>query len=83
MSVVRPSKIVCVGRNYRAHAQELGNELPATGQISLQGRHQHWMPRGEGLRGRRGFGLGHACEEASYITMGMRSNSFVFRLRAR
>lgn len=29
MSVVRPSKIVCVGRNYRAHAQELGNELPA------------------------------------------------------
>jgi 2-keto-4-pentenoate hydratase/2-oxohepta-3-ene-1,7-dioic acid hydratase in catechol pathway len=25
---VRPSKIVCVGRNYRAHAAELGNELP-------------------------------------------------------
>jgi 2-keto-4-pentenoate hydratase/2-oxohepta-3-ene-1,7-dioic acid hydratase in catechol pathway len=23
-----PSKIVCVGRNYRAHASELGNELP-------------------------------------------------------
>lgn len=29
MSVVRPSKIVCVGRNYVAHAKELGNELPA------------------------------------------------------
>lgn len=28
MSVVHPSKIVCVGRNYAAHAKELGNELP-------------------------------------------------------
>jgi 2-keto-4-pentenoate hydratase/2-oxohepta-3-ene-1,7-dioic acid hydratase in catechol pathway len=26
---VRPSKIVCVGRNYAAHARELGNEVPA------------------------------------------------------
>jgi 2-keto-4-pentenoate hydratase/2-oxohepta-3-ene-1,7-dioic acid hydratase in catechol pathway len=25
---VRPSKIICVGRNYRAHAEELGNEVP-------------------------------------------------------
>jgi 2-keto-4-pentenoate hydratase/2-oxohepta-3-ene-1,7-dioic acid hydratase in catechol pathway len=25
----RPSKIVCVGRNYLAHARELGNELPS------------------------------------------------------
>jgi 2-keto-4-pentenoate hydratase/2-oxohepta-3-ene-1,7-dioic acid hydratase in catechol pathway len=25
---VRPSKIVCVGRNYREHASELGNEVP-------------------------------------------------------
>lgn len=25
---VRPSKIVCVGRNYRAHAAELGNKMP-------------------------------------------------------
>ncbi len=24
----RPGKIVCVGRNYRAHAKELGNEVP-------------------------------------------------------
>ena len=28
MIPVRPSKIVCVGRNYLAHAKELGNELP-------------------------------------------------------
>jgi 2-keto-4-pentenoate hydratase/2-oxohepta-3-ene-1,7-dioic acid hydratase in catechol pathway len=26
---VRPSKIVCVGRNYVAHAKELGNEVPS------------------------------------------------------
>jgi 2-keto-4-pentenoate hydratase/2-oxohepta-3-ene-1,7-dioic acid hydratase in catechol pathway len=25
---VRPGKILCVGRNYRAHAEELGNEVP-------------------------------------------------------
>jgi 2-keto-4-pentenoate hydratase/2-oxohepta-3-ene-1,7-dioic acid hydratase in catechol pathway len=29
LAPVAPSKIVCVGRNYRAHAQELGNEVPA------------------------------------------------------
>lgn len=28
LAPVRPSKIVCVGRNYRAHAAELGNEIP-------------------------------------------------------
>jgi len=26
---VTPAKILCVGRNYRAHASELGNEVPA------------------------------------------------------
>jgi 2-keto-4-pentenoate hydratase/2-oxohepta-3-ene-1,7-dioic acid hydratase in catechol pathway len=29
LAPVAPSKIVCVGRNYREHAQELGNEVPA------------------------------------------------------
>jgi 2-keto-4-pentenoate hydratase/2-oxohepta-3-ene-1,7-dioic acid hydratase in catechol pathway len=28
MHPARPSKIVCVGRNYVAHARELGNEVP-------------------------------------------------------
>ncbi len=28
MTLVHPSKIVCVGRNYPAHAAELGNEVP-------------------------------------------------------
>src|SRR5687768_5413795 len=26
--MARPGKIVCVGRNYVAHAKELGNEVP-------------------------------------------------------
>lgn len=29
LAPVEPTKIVCVGRNYAAHAKELGNELPA------------------------------------------------------
>ena len=29
LAPVRPSKIVCVGRNYLEHAAELGNEVPA------------------------------------------------------
>jgi 2-keto-4-pentenoate hydratase/2-oxohepta-3-ene-1,7-dioic acid hydratase in catechol pathway len=32
----RPSKIVCVGRNYRAHAAELGNEVPREPLIFLK-----------------------------------------------
>ncbi len=28
LPAVSPSKIVCVGRNYRAHVRELGNEMP-------------------------------------------------------
>lgn len=28
MTTLRPSKIVCVGRNYAAHARELGNAVP-------------------------------------------------------
>ena len=33
---VNPSKIVCVGRNYREHAAELGNEVPAEPLIFLK-----------------------------------------------
>lgn len=33
---VRPSKIICVGRNYREHAAELGNEVPQEPLIFLK-----------------------------------------------
>ncbi len=36
MMPVRPSKIVCVGRNYLAHAKELGNEVPAVPLLFLK-----------------------------------------------
>jgi len=34
--MIRPSKIVCAGRNYREHAKELGNEVPAVPLIFLK-----------------------------------------------
>ena len=36
LAPVRPSKIVCVGRNYRAHAAELGHEVPSEPLIFLK-----------------------------------------------
>lgn len=34
--IARPSKIVCIGRNYVAHAAELGNEVPSEPLIFLK-----------------------------------------------
>lgn len=34
--MTRPNKIVCAGRNYREHAKELGNEVPAAPLIFLK-----------------------------------------------
>src|SRR5262249_7973915 len=36
LSPVEPAKIVCVGRNYAAHAAELGNEMPREPLIFLK-----------------------------------------------
>jgi len=36
LSPVSPSKIVCVGRNYAAHAAELGNEIPKSPLLFLK-----------------------------------------------
>jgi 2-keto-4-pentenoate hydratase/2-oxohepta-3-ene-1,7-dioic acid hydratase in catechol pathway len=36
LAPVEPGKIVCVGRNYREHAAELGNEIPAEPLIFLK-----------------------------------------------
>ena len=35
-AVSRPGKIVCIGRNYAAHARELGNEMPAVPLLFLK-----------------------------------------------
>lgn len=36
MPTLQPSKIVCVGRNYAAHARELGNDVPSEPLIFLK-----------------------------------------------
>jgi 2-keto-4-pentenoate hydratase/2-oxohepta-3-ene-1,7-dioic acid hydratase in catechol pathway len=36
LAPVQPSKVVCIGRNYRAHAKELGNEVPAVPLIFMK-----------------------------------------------
>jgi 2-keto-4-pentenoate hydratase/2-oxohepta-3-ene-1,7-dioic acid hydratase in catechol pathway len=46
---VRPSKIVCVGRNYRAHAAELGNEVPTEPLLFFKPP-SSLLPTGEDIR---------------------------------
>jgi 2-keto-4-pentenoate hydratase/2-oxohepta-3-ene-1,7-dioic acid hydratase in catechol pathway len=43
---VTPSKIICVGRNYREHAQELGNEVPAEPLLFFKPPSSLLAPRG-------------------------------------
>lgn len=55
LAPVTPSKIVCVGRNYRAHAAELGHEVPSEPLLFLKppsallppGRIVEWPPESE------------------------------------
>ena len=46
LSPVTPSKIVCVGRNYRDHAKELGNEVPAEPLLFFKPPSSLLAPRG-------------------------------------
>jgi 2-keto-4-pentenoate hydratase/2-oxohepta-3-ene-1,7-dioic acid hydratase in catechol pathway len=43
----RPSKIVCVGRNYAAHAKELGNEVPSEPLLFLKAPSSLVLPGSE------------------------------------
>jgi 2-keto-4-pentenoate hydratase/2-oxohepta-3-ene-1,7-dioic acid hydratase in catechol pathway len=36
LAPVEPTKVVCVGRNYRKHAEELGNEVPSSPLLFLK-----------------------------------------------
>ncbi|MCB0046410.1 MAG: fumarylacetoacetate hydrolase family protein [Caldilineaceae bacterium] len=47
LAPVTPSKIVCVGRNYAAHAAELGNEVPTEPLIFLKPPSSLNIPGGE------------------------------------
>ena len=47
LAPVSPSKIVCVGRNYREHAKELGNEVPTDILIFLKPPSSLLAPEGK------------------------------------
>jgi len=47
LAPVRPSKIICVGRNYREHAEELGNEVPVQPLIFFKPPSSLLAPGGE------------------------------------
>ncbi|GGA70733.1 5-oxo-1,2,5-tricarboxylic-3-penten acid decarboxylase [Edaphobacter acidisoli] len=46
LAPVHPSKIICVGRNYRDHAAELGNEVPKEPLLFLKPPSSLLAPRG-------------------------------------
>lgn len=46
LAPVRPSKIVCVGRNYREHASELGHDVPAEPLLFLKATSALLAPAG-------------------------------------
>jgi 2-keto-4-pentenoate hydratase/2-oxohepta-3-ene-1,7-dioic acid hydratase in catechol pathway len=52
LTPVQPSKIVCVGRNYREHAAELGNEVPPEPLIFLKPPSSLLKPSGTIVRPR-------------------------------
>src|SRR4029077_5669393 len=47
---VRPSKIVCIGRNYREHAAELGHDVPQEPLMFLKATSALLAPGGMVLR---------------------------------
>jgi 2-keto-4-pentenoate hydratase/2-oxohepta-3-ene-1,7-dioic acid hydratase in catechol pathway len=58
----RPSKIVCVGRNYAEHAKELGNEIPESPVLFIKPP-SSLSSLGEGIRWNTALGeCHHECE---------------------
>ncbi len=75
LAPVRPSKIVCVGRNYREHAAELGHEVPAEPLLFLKAPSALLAPGGTVRRpkisqrvdheGELGVVIGKTCHQPS------------------
>jgi 2-keto-4-pentenoate hydratase/2-oxohepta-3-ene-1,7-dioic acid hydratase in catechol pathway len=59
---LRPSKIVCVGRNYREHASELGNEVPAEPLIFFKPPSSLLAPGGKIVRPKLSQRVDHEAE---------------------
>ncbi len=63
----RPSKIVCIGRNYSAHAKELGNDVPSAPLIFLKPPSALLDPGGTIVRPRSSQRVEHEAELAVVI----------------
>ena len=62
LAPVRPSKIVCVGRNYRDHAAELGHDVPVEPLIFLKPPSALLAPGGQIRRPKISNRVGHEGE---------------------
>ncbi len=75
LAPVQPSKIVCIGRNYREHAAELGHDVPVEPLIFLKPPSSLLAPGGEVRRpkiservdyeGELGVVIGRTCHKLS------------------
>lgn len=73
LAPVRPSKIVCIGRNYREHAAELGHDVPTEPLLFLKATSALLAPGGTVLRpkisqrvdheGELGVVIGKTCHQ--------------------
>src|SRR4029079_6443824 len=59
---VKPSKIVCIGRNYAAHAKELGNEAPKEPLLFLKAPSAISGPGGAGVLPKESEQVDHEAE---------------------
>lgn len=67
LSPAVPTKIVCVGINYRAHAEEMGHEMPAEPVIFLKPPTALSPPNGDVMVPDRVTAIDHECELAAVI----------------
>src|SRR5690242_7975026 len=59
---VAPTKVVAVGRNYRAHAKELGNDVPTTPLLFLKPPSAVLDPNGVIVRPKQSARVEHEAE---------------------
>jgi 2-keto-4-pentenoate hydratase/2-oxohepta-3-ene-1,7-dioic acid hydratase in catechol pathway len=72
LAPVTPSKIVCVGRNYAAHARELGNEVPSEPMLFLKPPSAIIGPHGIVIIPRQSARVEHEAELAVVVGRRMR-----------
>lgn len=72
LAPAEPSKIVCVGRNYLAHAKELGNEVPKEPLLFFKPPSSLLAPSGKVLLPRESERVEHEAELAIVIGRGGR-----------